>query len=123
MNPYERPYNENGEINRTFYNVGQSKTIANPLYDAALNVRNESNYTELINNFSIEWSVTTDLKLRGQIGISKKTNMSDLFYPAEHSMFLTSAYTEGDGYFRRGQYTYGVGENHNYDGNVTLSYS
>ena len=69
MNPYERPYNENGEINRTFYNVGQSKTIANPLYDAALNVRNESNYTELINNFSIEWSVTTDLKLRGQIGI------------------------------------------------------
>ena len=49
--------------------------------------------------------------------------MSDLFYPAEHSMFLTSAYTEGDGYFRRGQYTYGVGENHNYDGNVTLSYS
>ena len=46
MNPYERPYNENGEINRTFYNVGQSKTIANPLYDAALNVRNESNYTE-----------------------------------------------------------------------------
>ena len=23
MNPYERPYNENGEINRTFYNVGQ----------------------------------------------------------------------------------------------------
>lgn len=72
MNPYERPYNENGEINRTFYNVGQSKTIANPLYDAALNVRNESNYTELINNFSIEWSVTTDLKLRGQIGISKR---------------------------------------------------
>ncbi len=123
MNPYERPYDENGEIIRTFYNVGKSKTIANPLYDASLNVRNESNYTELINNFSIEWNVTDALRLRGQIGLSKKTDMSDLFYPAEHSMFLTSAYTEGDGYFRRGQYTYGVGETHNYDGNVTLSYS
>ena len=60
--------------------------------------------------------------MRGQLGISTNRTTSDLFYPAEHSMFSDeSVYPVGS--TRKGSYTYGTGEDFSYDGRVTLSYS
>lgn len=122
MNPYFKPYDEKGRIPKYYYNIGESEQIRNPLYNSQLNVRDETNYTELINNFSVEWNIIDALKVRAQLGISKKTNMSDQFYPSDHTKFLEPAY-QGDGYFRKGSYNYGIGEIFKYDANVTLSYS
>ena len=87
-----------------------------------LNIINKSKTLSLINNFAVEWKIINGLTLRGQLGISTNRTTSDLFYPAEHSMFSDeSVYPVGS--TRKGSYTYGTGEDFSYDGRVTLSYS
>jgi TonB-linked SusC/RagA family outer membrane protein len=124
MQPYYRPYDEDGKLIKDFMGLYYvNSRIGNPLYDATLNSRDESRYTELINNFSIEWSIVKDLNMRAQIGISKNISESDYFLPAGHSSFNTSEYETDEGYFRKGTYRYGTGNTLNFDANVTMSYS
>ena len=123
--PYNDPYDENGSLVRyfdDFYGEPASKR-QNPLYDATLNWFDKSKYQDISNNFSIEWRIYKDLRLRGQLGVTSRTNSSDYFLPAEHSFFNTNEYKSDSGYFRRGFYRYGTGETHNYDGSINLSYS
>ncbi len=122
MMPYYNPYDENGEVVYDFPGLYTGRArIGNPLYDATLNSLNDSKYTELINNFSIEWDIISELKLRAQFGISKKSTETNYFLPANHSTF--NDYTSDEDYFRRGSYTYGTSNNLKYDGEITLSYS
>lgn len=123
--PYNDPYDENGSLVRyfdDFYGEPASKR-QNPLYDATLNWFDKSKYQDISNNFSIEWRIYKDLRLRGQLGVTSRTNSNDYFLPAEHSFFNTNEYKSDSGYFRRGFYRYGTGETHNYDGSINLSYS
>ena len=123
MQPYYSPYNENGRLVRTFSAQGDPY-IQNPLYDASLNVINESGYKEIDNNFSIDWNILPVLRLRGQFGISSTDNTSDYFLPAEHSTFYNdSQYSTDEGALRKGSYTYGTGRNNNLNGSVTLAYN
>ena len=123
--PYNAPYDENGNIVRYFddFYANPNSRTQNPLYDASLNSFDKSKYQDISNNFSIEWNIFDGLKLRGQLGISGQTHSSDYFLPAEHSKFNTDEYKSASGYFRRGLYRYGTGENQNYDGALTLSYT
>ncbi|OFY42724.1 MAG: hypothetical protein A2X18_13630 [Bacteroidetes bacterium GWF2_40_14] len=124
--PYYRPYDEDGSLIKNFMGLYYTYTysrVPNPLYDATLNTKDESRYTELINNFSIEWNIIPELKMRAQLGISKKTTESDYFLPANHSTFNTYRSGTDYEYFRKGLYTYGTGNATNYDGELTLSYS
>lgn len=123
MPPYYKPY-ENGKVVKDLMGLyAPFPRIGNPLYDATLNSRNDSRYTEVINNFSIEWLIWTELRLRAQVGVSKKMSESDYYLPPEHSTFLSSTYQTEDGYFRKGRYDYGTGNTTGYDANLTLSYS
>ena len=125
MQPYYKPYNEEGNLVEDFTGLLLwSERIGNPLNDAMLNSIDETKYTELTNNFSIEWSIGPDLRLRGELGVSKKVSEEDYFLSPEHSSFTTSStYQTDDGYFRRGIYKYGTGSAINYEGSLTLSYS
>ncbi|MDD2425911.1 MAG: SusC/RagA family TonB-linked outer membrane protein [Bacteroidales bacterium] len=123
MQPYYKPYDEYGKLNKDFMGLYYTSRVGNPLYDATLNSRDESRYTELINNFSIEWSIVKNLNLRAQIGISKNISETDYFLSARHSSFDTSEYETDEGYFRKGTYRYGTGNTLNYDASVTMSYS
>ncbi len=123
--PYYAPYDKDGNLIRYFYvnpNNG-SHNYPNPLYDVSLNTFDKSEYFEFMDNFSIEWLITQELRLRGQIGISTHRNTSDYFLPAEHSYFDSSEYNSEDGEMRKGMYTYGTGNTDLLSGNVTLSYS
>lgn len=123
MNPYWTPRDEAGNLILYYTTIGGSP-IANPLYDASLNTKNESKYDRLINNFSIEWNISKSLKLRGQIGISKGHNSRDIFLPAEHSSFNSSQeWNKTENFFRKGKYTYVTGESSNLESRVTVSYS
>ncbi len=119
MNPYYRIKDENGEYIKV-YTIKGTKQY-NPLYNAQLGVIDEDKYTLITNNFSIEWSINHDLRLRAQLGLQKKNSTSDNYLPADHTTFATA--TDSDSYFRKGKYTYGTGEDINIDANVTLSYS
>lgn len=122
--PYNKPYDENGNIIRYFDGLYATSTkIQNPLYDATLNMFNTSNALNVINNFAIEWNITRGLTARGSLGISTTKQHSDIFYPAEHSIFNTSAYAGADNALRKGSYTYGTGDTFSYDARLTLSYT
>jgi len=124
MQPYYKPYDEEGSLIRDFMGLYTIDTkVRNPLYDATLNTKDESKYTEIINNFSIEWSILSELKARAQIGISKKMTESDYFLPPSHSTFNNLNYRTDEGYFNKGRYKYGTGKSLIYDANITLSYS
>ena len=132
LQPYDIPFKEDGTVTQYFENfLGPSRGQgeANPLYDAMLNTIDKSGHETLTNNFAIEWKIIPDLTFRGQFGISKLSNTSDYFLPAEHSYFTTDTYGHYDeystdeGFLRRGLYKYGTGNGYSYDGNATISYS
>ncbi len=121
MMPYYRPYNKEGVLIKDFMGLMEKYVrVPNPLYNATLDSRNESGYNDLSNNLSIEWDIFQDLKMRAQLGINKKINESDNFLPAEHSNFT---YYSGDNFFRKGSYSYGIGNDLSYEADVVLSYS
>lgn len=119
MQPYWRTHDEDGNIIKS-YTGTLPKTYGNPLYNASLNTYDISKYTEFVNNFSIEWNIVDQLKLRGQLGISKMFDSSDAFYPAEHTMFQDYSISEAN---KKGRYDYSSGESFSLDGNITLSWS
>lgn len=129
--PYNIPYDENGQVVEFFegfYGSSRGRGESNPLYDASLGSFDKNGYEELTNNFAAEWNIIEGLTLRGQFGITSTTNHSDTFLSPKDSYFTSDEATAdefatGEGYFRRGSYTYGTGRNYNYNGNVTLSYS
>lgn len=118
--PYYQPYDKDGNLVRYFTDT---KSYPNPLYDTTLNTFNKSEYFEFMDNFSIEWLITQELRLRGQIGISTHRSTSDLFLPAEHSAFSGEEWQTEDNLLRKGSYTFGTGTSNLLSGNVTLSYN
>ena len=129
--PYNSPYDENGEITRyfeNFYGTGRGYGEFNPLYDASLKSFDKNGYEEITNNFSVEWNISEDLTFRGQLGISSTNDHSDTFLSPKSSYFTVDIdtapeYSTDEGFFRRGSYAYVTGKTYYYSGNATLSYS
>lgn len=127
QNPYWRPYDENGNVNKLLGNPGNtdysgfwSNLPTNPLYNANLNTYDKTNANTITNNTTIEWDIISSVKLRGQFGITKTVGQSDRFRPADHTAFAN--YTGGDE-FRKGDYRYGVSNLFSYDGALNLDYN
>ncbi|MDR3183997.1 MAG: SusC/RagA family TonB-linked outer membrane protein [Prevotellaceae bacterium] len=124
MNPYYKIYDDNGMPIQNFTGIDGKATVSNPLYDASLNNVDQSGYKQTINNFSIEWTIIEGLMLRGKLGLSMETDVTEKFVSPLHSTYMSNTYyTQGDGVLERGRYTYMPGEAGNYDGNITLSYA
>ena len=122
--PYNSPYDHTGRLVRTFSDFSGRATVQNPLYDASLNSFDTSGYVNVTNNFSIDWNILPELRLRGQIGISTQNNTGDYFLPAEHSYFTTDTqYDSDEGFLRRGLYRYNTGRSTTYNGELTLAYN
>ena len=127
MNSYWRLYDSTGKLNKFLGNPGNtdysnrwSTLPTNPMFNANLNTFDKTNATALTNNTSIEWAVTKDLQFRTRLGLTKITDQSDKFRPADHTAFAN--YSAAD-VFRKGDYAYGVGNTINYDGSVSLNYT
>lgn len=125
MNPYWRAYDENGNVIKELGNYGSSdyyhrwNTLpTNPLYNATLNMFDTTNSSSIINNLSVEWNITQDIKLRGRLGLSKTNGHSDKFKPADHTDF--AKYAEAD-MLRKGSYEYETQNSFDYEGSLNLS--
>ena len=128
LNPYWKPYDDNGKLIKVFdpdnyFWRGRANWPKNPLYNATLNTIQTSDYTDITNNFSIEWKKFNDLIVRGMIGISAQFNGSDNFKPASHTDFEADEYLTDDGIFRKGRYAYSTGRKFLYNASLTASYS
>ena len=126
MNPYWRTHDEHGKILKRLGDSGESdyayrwsRLPVNPLYNATLNTYDRGNNTDITNNFMLEWKVLETLDLRGRFGVSKNTDETNVFKPADHTDFAD--YSEED-MFRKGNYTYGISNNFSYEGSINAAY-
>ncbi|MFC4672675.1 SusC/RagA family TonB-linked outer membrane protein [Dysgonomonas termitidis] len=131
LNPYWKPYDKQGHLVRFFTpysdvywgqtgNPRYNGAWPNPMYNATLNTYDKSDYTDITNNFAIEWKPLSELFFRGSIAIGSNTSNHDVFKPADHSDF--AGYTDED-LFRKGSYSYSNGKNFNYQVNFSVNFS
>lgn len=124
LNPYWSPYDEDGKLKQILGTIGGGgiveDKIGNPLWNAQINTKNFSKYTELINNFYIEWNILEQLKVVGRLGLSRKIRSREDFYPASHTRF--AEYKE-ERFFERGSYEKNDGENTSLSSDINLNYS
>ncbi|MGM9787341.1 MAG: SusC/RagA family TonB-linked outer membrane protein, partial [Candidatus Cryptobacteroides sp.] len=90
MNPYYNPYDEEGNLVKVF------DDIANPLYDASLNTKDDSEYLDFADNFYVEYSPVKALKMVARVGIDAKRTGAEVFLPSSHSSFFSAHYDASD---------------------------
>ncbi|MFR3332055.1 MAG: SusC/RagA family TonB-linked outer membrane protein [Odoribacter splanchnicus] len=123
LNAYWTPYDEEGKVKKvledTYVPNRGSSTIFqyNPLYNATLPTRNTSEYTNIQNNFAIDWTIIPDLTVRGRFTLIKQSGRSDKYLSALHTSFAETDYD------RRGTYTYGTDYLFSYEADFTVNYS
>lgn len=122
LNPYWRDRDSKGNITKELESRNEFWNTApeNPMFNATLDVIDKTTYTNIINNFDIEWRPFDGFTARSRIGLSKGINNRDDFKPAGHTLFKD--YSDAE-IMRKGKYSYLSGKSFNYDWNITLSYS
>jgi TonB-linked SusC/RagA family outer membrane protein len=123
QNPYWNPYDENGNYVKVLETVfapttGAKTEFLNPLYNTTLNTVDKSGYGTVMNQTSVDWNIGKGFRLTGRMGITRQTDESDAFLPAEHTSFVNVADIT-----RKGSYTKGFGKFFSYDGSLQLDYS
>lgn len=127
LNPYWRAYNEDGSINEILgtYDIANfqgTKPIYNPLVNADINTKNQTSYTDITNNFYIEWQAFSGMKFKGRLGIISRKDESELFYPRDHTKFKNIS-ADSEEYFERGTYEMGNGKRFEYSTDISANYS
>lgn len=127
LNPYWRPYNENGSVNKLLGNPGNTdysgvwnSLPTSPLFNATLNNLNKGDQTDITNQTAVEWTIQPGLRLIGKFSFTKSNKQTDVFRPAEHTAFAN--YT-GDDIFRKGDYALGLENGMRYESALNVSYS
>ncbi|MBE8713969.1 SusC/RagA family TonB-linked outer membrane protein [Sphingobacterium hungaricum] len=122
LNPYEKIYDENGEIIASYnnydgdYNFGA--TQFNPIYDAQFPYLNYTTTNYIANNIDIEWRILKNLlfNVKGVIG---RTFVEQQYYS---SPFL-SIYAEETDPSYKGSLDEISGDSFNYSANASLNYT
>ena len=126
VNPYYSPEDDNGNVLKVLGTYtspganGSTKTYYNPLYNATIGTKNFSKYTELVENFYLEYRPVEDLCFTARLGYTHQNNKREDFYPGDHTRFYDWT---GDRYFLRGSYYIANGESDNINVDVTGRYT
>lgn len=124
LNPYERIYNDNGELIPKL-----SDGDTNPLYDALLPNRNFTKDQEFREQLSVDWFICDGLRLKGQMAIVKGETSGEIYKSPFSAEFLKTTYnsesrvSEYLPIAERGYLSMTDGASFSYDGNVTLNYN
>ena len=126
VNPYFTSTDENGNIQKVLGTYtspganGSTLTYYNPLYNATIGTKNFSKYTEVVENFYLEYRPITDLRFTARLGYTHQNNKREDFYPGDHTRFTEWT---GDRYFQRGSYAITNGETNSLSMDLTGNYS
>ena len=124
LNPYERIYNDNGELIPKL-----SDGDTNPLYDALLPNRNFTKDQEFREQLSVDWFICDGLRLKGQMAIVKGETSGEIYKSPFSAEFLKTTYNSESRVqeylpiAERGYLSMTGGASFSYDGNVTLNYN
>lgn len=121
LNPYWRPYNEDGSL-RKYLGVGPvfSEKVYNPMFNATLNTKDQSSYTDYTNNTYLEWNIKTGMKLVGRVGLTNTISNAEVFLPGSHLDFIDAA---EDDFFLRGSYSQTNGKTLTVSADLNFNYS
>lgn len=124
MNPYWNPFNSDGSLKKTLdVNNGLNNDIANPMYDATLNVLLRNTYQNFIDNFYVEVDFLKDFKVRASAGIATQRFDDEEFYPSAHSKFSGYAYFgDEEKALQKGSYDLTNGKTSTLSGKFDLQY-
>ena len=126
--PYFRPFDSAGNLIKFFEPSASSLgipvsapggTFTNAAYNSQLESKNYSYYTSFTNNSNIEWSINNEFRLRGSFSYSGNVPGAEVFYPADHTIFVNSSTS---GFTDLGSYSQTHGKNNVYDGKIGLDY-
>ncbi len=123
LNPYEKIYDENGQYNIRFGELGQFYSFGpvplfNPIYNSQLGFKNESITQFISNNLSLEWFINSQFTLRGKGAISRLIANHDQYTSPFHTRF----YDVTDPTLK-GEYAFGDSSQMAYEGRLELQYS
>ena len=129
MNPYLRIFDDHGElltipaeyIPGSVTSSMPGITQRNPLYDATLNSKDFSEYTQINNNLYVEWTPFKGFKTTGRLSLTKEDSGTEVFIPAKNTMFLS--YTTDELLKRKGRYTVIDGNSMNIAADINAQYS
>ena len=126
LSPLYTPYNDDDSLKKMLseetVTTNNPQITGNPLYNATLPSRNDGRYTNLQNNFAMEWNILPELFMRARLGLTKQDDRSDVYLSRDHTSFETDYYT-GDNYKLRGSYVYSTAYYFAYEGDITLNYN
>lgn len=120
MNPYSRLYDEKGNLVQSYQYVTGGSITANPIWNSTINTVYLTKYTDITNNFYVEWNLKENLKLTGRLGLTKKSTSLDDFKPASHTDFINYGTDE---LYKKGSYTKSEGDYFTVNGDLGVSYS
>lgn len=115
QNPYWRKTDKDGKIVKEF--LCTESGHYNPLWDDQWKVYDKTNYTEITNNFDVDWTIRPALRLVGRFNFTKNTTQTDSFLSPYLTEFNSSEEDE------KGSYTEGNSNYFTMGGDLNLSYS
>lgn len=126
MNPYECPWLDNGELAPIL-----TDGSANPLYNAELPNRSNTDDEYFADNLSVDWLIGNGWRLMGQFRVEKGNTRTDFYKSPFSSEFMEQKedfYTGEVTYVpvdieKRGSLTLGAGKYLNYSGKLTANYN
>jgi TonB-linked SusC/RagA family outer membrane protein len=123
LNQYWIPYDDNGNAEKILGYIGQSSinTVYNPLYNASLQTKLQSKYSEMQDNFGVDWKISEAFRMTGNLSYIYQSRTSDTFYPANHTMFAD--YDINGKSDQKGKYTAGYGNSKSLITNVGLNFN
>lgn len=126
-NPYEKIFDERGNYIERYDRHGSitDERHYNKLYNASLNHKDFTSTASFINNFSVDYNITTGLRFIASLAVNKSMGDNEYFLSPMHSSFLP---VEKDmdkpvDVTKRGIYTIGSNKGFSYNINSTLSYN
>lgn len=123
LNPYYRLTDENGRYQQVIEikpmsSANNPKTVTNPLYNVQFPNKDLSNNFSIVDNFSIEYAIMDNLRVNGQVSLTKSTARSEQFKSSHHTDFANE-----EDLTQRGSYTKSTGESVNWNANAALNYN
>lgn len=115
QNPIERIYDpETGELIRHY----EFNTTMNPMVDASLPNLDYNRYTEIQDNFNIDWRINPNFRVTGRASLSKKLSKQEKYLSPFSSSFDKETKAE-----KKGSYEIYDQDDLNFDGTFTASYN
>ena len=102
--------------------INTNKQIWNPVYEATVGNRDESEYLDVTNNFSLEWSIVQGLRLRANFSYGEKKEQVETFISPESLQYESYELSSGEGLLNKGEGYHGTSNTYSMDFNSVLTY-